>query len=177
MSRRTPPLTTVSAASTPMRVLGIDPGLNRTGYAVIERGRRGPAIREGGILGSTTSAPLAVRLRELADGLREVLDEFTPEAVALEQVFSTGRFPKSALLMAHARGAMLLTVAERGIPVAHYTPTQIKRMLTGSGRANKEQMQSAVRRELGLEKTPEPHDVADAVAAALCHLHSVRFAA
>ena len=109
--------------------------------------------------------------------LREVLEELTPDVVAIEQLFSHVRNPKTAILMAHVRGAILLTLAERELPVVHYTPTQVKRLLTGSGQAPKEQIQHAVKAELKLDRIPEPNDVADASAIALCLYHSVRFAA
>ena len=87
------------------------------------------------------------------------------------------RNPKTAILMAHARGALLMTVADYGVPVIHYTPAQIKKLLTGSGRASKEQIQGAVKAELKLREVLEPNDVADASAVALCLYHGVRFAA
>ena len=120
---------------------------------------------------------LAARVLEIGAGLREVIQEFKPEAMAIEQVFSLGRNPKSALLMAHARGAILMVAAELAVPVIHFTPTQVKRLLTGSGRASKEQMQHAVTCELGLERLLEPNDVADASAVALCLYYRLRFAA
>ena len=120
---------------------------------------------------------MAARVLEIGTGLREVIQEFKPQAMAIEQVFSLGRNPKSALLMAHARGAILMVAAEAEIPIIHFTPTQVKRLLTGSGKASKEQMQHAVSRELGLERLLEPNDVADASAVALCLYHRLRFAA
>ncbi|MEZ6128169.1 MAG: crossover junction endodeoxyribonuclease RuvC [Planctomycetaceae bacterium] len=159
------------------RYLGIDPSLARTGYAVLERRPRGAFLVEGGILCSTKGETLQYRVHEIARSLREVLEELKPEVVAIEQVFSHTQNPKTALLMAHARGAILLTLAEAGLPVVNYTPTQIKRLLTGSGRASKEQIQHAVKAELKLDKIPEPNDVADASAVALCLYHSVKFAA
>lgn len=120
---------------------------------------------------------LAARVLEIGSGVREVIQEFKPDAMAIEQVFSLGRNPKSALLMAHARGAILMVSAEQEIPIIHFTPTQVKRLLTGSGKASKEQMQHAVTRELGLDRLLEPNDVADASAIALCLYHRLRFAA
>ena len=96
--------------------------------------------------------------------------------VAMEQIFSHGRNLKTALQLAHVRGAILATLADASISVVHYSPTQIKRLLTGSGRAPKEQIQRAVRAELKLAELPEPNDVADASAVALCLYHSVRVA-
>lgn len=165
-----------SSARAP-RYLGLDPGLNRTGYAVVQRGASGPTLFEGGVLRSTASDSLAQRVHELGTALREVIEEHQPEAVAIEQIFSMARNPKTAILMAHARGAMLMTIADFGLPVIHYTPAQIKKLLTGSGRASKEQIQGAVRAELRLKKILEPNDVADASAVALCLYHGVRFAA
>ena len=98
------------------RYLGIDPGLNRTGYALIERTRNGPVLKEAGVIRSTQKDSLAQRVAEIGTGIREVLEEFQPTAVAIEQVFSFGKNPKTALLMAHARGAILMVTAERKIP-------------------------------------------------------------
>lgn len=156
--------------------LGVDPGLRRTGYAVLERSQRGPVLREAGVIRSTGKQSLAQRILEIGTGLEEILDEFHPQVLAVEQVFSMGRNPKSALLMAHARGAILITVARKEIPVIHYSATQIKRLLTGSGRASKTQIQFAVKNELKLSEVPEPNDVADAAAVALCAYHSLRTA-
>jgi crossover junction endodeoxyribonuclease RuvC len=162
------------ATARPDCVLGVDPGLNRTGYAILERSAREPVLREGGVIRSTQGLTLAERIVELGRGLREVIDEFKPQVLAIEQVFSTTQFPKTAILMAHARGALLYVAADAGLPVVHYTATQVKRLLTGSGKASKEQVQHAIRQELGLDQVLEPNDVADAFAVALCHYHSSR---
>ena len=158
------------------RYLGVDPGLNRTGYALIERTAKGPLLREGGIVSSSRSDSLAQRVLEIGRGIREMLEEYQPQLMAIEQVFSYGKNPKTALLMAHARGAILLVAAEMQIPVLHYTPTHIKKLLTGNGRASKEQIQHAIKNELGMAEILEPNDVADASAVALCLYHSVRHA-
>jgi crossover junction endodeoxyribonuclease RuvC len=164
------------ALANTQRYLGLDPGLNRTGYALLDRSPDGPSLCEAGVIRSKRSDTLAQRVWEIGKGLREVFDEFQPNIMGIEQVFSLGRNPKSALLMAHARGAILMTAAERDVTVVHYTPTQVKRLLTGSGRASKEQIQHAVQRELKLTQILEPHDVSDAAAVALCLYHSVKFA-
>ena len=155
--------------------IGIDPGLNRTGYAVVERVAARPVLKEGGVIRSTKDLALAERVWEIGHGLREVIQEFRPAAIAIEQVFSHAEYPKTAVLMAHARGTLLFIARDHGLPVTHYTPTQIKRLLTGSGKASKEQMQHAIRQELGLPDILEPNDVADAAAVAICHLYSSRF--
>jgi crossover junction endodeoxyribonuclease RuvC len=169
MSRKTP-------AHKLDRYLGVDPGLNCTGYALLERMPSGPVLREGGVVRSNRTESLAQRVLEIATGIREIIEEYQPELMAVEKVFSHGKNVQTALLMAHARGAILLVAAEKNIPVIHYTPTHIKKLLTGSGRASKEQIQFAIRNELGLESIPEPNDVADASAVALCLYHSVRHA-
>ncbi len=152
--------------------LGIDPGLNRTGYAIIQRGVR-PILLEGGVISSRASNSLAERVREIGDGVRELIAEFSPHAVAIEQVFSMPRNPRTAILMSHARGAILFAIADARRPVVNYSPKQVKKLLTGSGTASKEQVQLAIQRELGLPHILEPNDVADACAIALCHYHSL----
>ncbi|WP_010588494.1 crossover junction endodeoxyribonuclease RuvC [Schlesneria paludicola] len=155
-------------------VLGVDPGLNRTGYAILARSAREPILREGGVIRSTQELTLAERVLELGRGLKEVIEEFRPQVMAIEQIFSTPKFPKTAILMAHARGALLFAAADAGIPVVHYMPNQVKQLLTGSGHATKLQIQLAIQQQLRLEKVLEPNDVADAFAVALCHYHSSR---
>ena len=157
--------------------LGIDPGLNRTGYSLLRREPDGPKLCEGGVIRSSRDDSLARRVHEIASGLREVVEEYRPSVAAVEQVFSFGRNPQTALKMAHARGAILMTMCDLDVPIVHYTPTQVKRLLTGSGKASKEQIQHAVRNELRLSEVLEPNDVADASAVALCVYHSVGFAA
>ncbi|MBC7819024.1 MAG: crossover junction endodeoxyribonuclease RuvC, partial [Planctomycetaceae bacterium] len=102
-----PPLPHFDAVARAACVLGVDPGLNRTGYAILERSARGPVLREGGVIRSTQSLSLAERVLEIGRGVREVIAEFQPDVLAIEQVFSTAQFPKTAILMAHARGAIL----------------------------------------------------------------------
>jgi crossover junction endodeoxyribonuclease RuvC len=155
-------------------LLGIDPGLNCTGYAVLSRTTNGPVLVEGGVIRSTKGHALAERVFEIAHGLREVIQEFRPASMAIEQVFSHSAYPKTAVLMAHARGAILFVARDHELPTAHYTPTQIKRLLTGSGKAAKEQIQRAIQHELGLDRILEPNDVADAAAVALCHYYATR---
>ena len=154
----------------PDRVLGIDPGLNVTGYAVVEPGRSGPRVIEAGVIraGRDASA-LGARLDTIHRGIVELLEAFPPSALALEQVHSHVKHPRTGILMAHARGVIVLAAALRGVPVTGYAAARVKKSLTGSGRAPKEQMQHAIRTELGLVHLPEPHDVADACAVALCH--------
>lgn len=158
-------------------VLGIDPGMNRTGYAVVVREGRGARLIEGGVVRTRRDGSLSDRLCEIATGLREVIAECQPGLVAIEQAFAHGRNLRSSMMVAHARGAILLVAAEHHLPVLNLAPTEVKRLLTGSGRATKEQVQEAIRCELRLPHILEPNDVSDASAIALCVLHRVRFAA
>ncbi len=161
---------------TPRRVLGIDPGLQVTGYAVLENRDGSPHVCEAGFIRTSPnrSTDLASRLRVLYDGIVEVLNEFQPQRVAVEQLFSHYDHPRTAILMGHARGVIFLAAAQRDLEVTSYPPARIKKTITGSGRATKEQMQFAMLRELGLTRLPEPNDVADALAAALCLFYHLR---
>lgn len=156
------------AAERPWRVLGIDPGLNTTGYAVLERVLKYPRVCEAGVIRGTTRGSLTARVKQIFDGLTEVIAVFSPAAVALEELYSHYARPKTAILMGHARGVICLAAEQAGVPVANFSATQVKKTLTGSGRASKLQVQRAVQRELNLQTLPEPHDVADALAIALC---------
>lgn len=166
-----------SADGLPGRVVGIDPGLVTTGYAVIEPAPRAasglmgppPLVVEAGVIRARRDGSLGARLDAIYGGIIEVLEAFPPRALALEQVHSRTKHPRTAILMAHARGVIVLAAARRGVPVIGYAPSRIKKTLTGHGKAPKEQMQHAIRTALGLDRLPEPHDVADACAVALCH--------
>ena len=153
----------------PSRILGIDPGLNVTGYGVLEVTVGRIELCEAGVIRGTSRGSLSRRLAEIHDGVQEVLAAFGPSAMAIEELYSHYQRPRTAILMGHARGVICLAAAQAGIPVVHYAATQVKRILTGSGRAPKSQVQQAVQRELGLVEAPEPPDVADALAIAICH--------
>ena len=158
------------------RVLGIDPGLHVTGYAVLEGSSRGAYVVEAGVIRPRGDALKSFESRLLAihNMVLEVLDAFPPSSMAMEQVHSHVKHPRTAILMSHARGAIMLAAARRSVPVTGYAATRIKKTLTGSGKAIKEQMQHAIQTELGLDRLPEPHDVADACAVALCHYQMTR---
>ena len=153
------------------RILGIDPGLNVTGYGLLEVTEQGLCLREAGIVRSHTRRTLPERVRELHDGVTEVMETLQPTAVALEELYSHYKRPRTAILMGHARGVICLAAAQSSLPVAHYSATQVKRIVTGSGRATKAQIQRAVQQELRLAELPEPADVADALALAMCHVY------
>jgi crossover junction endodeoxyribonuclease RuvC len=155
----------------PSRVVGIDPGLNITGYAVLEAASGGPKVLEAGVVRGKTKDSLVARLAEIHDGVVEVIATLRPSAMALEQLYSHYDHPRTSILMGHARGVICLAAAKAGIAVTNYSATQIKKVLTGHGRAPKSQMQLAIQRELRLPTLPEPADVADALAIALCHYY------
>ena len=155
-----------------MRILGIDPGLNITGYGVLEiTTARQIKLCEAGVVRGKTRGDLTARVHEIHTGVCEVIASLQPAAMALEQLYSHYKQPRTSILMGHARGVICLAAAQAGIPVIHYSATQIKKVLTGNGRAPKTQMQQAIQRELHLPEVPEPADVADALAIALCHYY------
>ncbi len=157
--------------TSPVRILGIDPGLNITGYGVLEVSRNTVRVCEAGVVRGRTKQSLAARLTEIRAGVADVIQTLRPEAMALEQLYAHYKHPRTAILMGHARGVICLAAAEVSVPVISYSATQIKKVLTGNGRAPKSQMQLAIRRELALATVPDPPDVADALAIALCHYY------
>ncbi|HEX3999248.1 MAG TPA: crossover junction endodeoxyribonuclease RuvC [Pirellulales bacterium] len=161
-----------SVVPAPGLILGIDPGLDTTGYGVLQPAVGGLRLVEAGVVrGGPSSQPLAERLAEIHRGVAEEIAAVRPAAMALEQLYSHYAHPRTSILMGHARGVICLAAAEAGIPVISYSATQIKRILTGNGRAPKSQVQQAIQRELRLANLPEPPDVADALAVALCHCY------
>jgi crossover junction endodeoxyribonuclease RuvC len=154
-----------------MKVLGIDPGLNTTGYGVLDFANNQPRLIEAGVVRSKASGSLAGRVKEIHDGVAEIIAALKPEVLAIEELYSHYERPTTAILMGHARGVIILAAAEATIPVVSYRATQIKKTITGNGHAAKWQMQEAVRRELNLPALPEPPDVADALAIAMCHCY------
>jgi len=150
-------------------VLGIDPGTAITGYGVVAR-RGGGAVSlvECGVIRTSAGEPLARRIREIYLEVDALLDRHRPHAMAVENVFQ-GKNVRSALTLGHARGAILLAAALREVPIAEYTPSEIKKAVVGSGNATKEQVGFMVKQQLRLRAAPSPADAADGVAAALCH--------
>ena len=153
-----------------LRIVGIDPGLNISGYAVVERCARGIMLVEAGMIRGRSRGDLMARLKEIHEGVSDVIRTFQPAAMAIEELYSHYERPRTAILMGHARGVICLAAAQADVAVVSYSATQIKRLLTGNGRAPKSQMQRAICHEFGLAAPPEPPDVADAMALALCHL-------
>jgi crossover junction endodeoxyribonuclease RuvC len=140
-----------------------------TGYGVLELCDGRLRLCEAGVVRGGDRGPISKRVAAIHKGVAEVIATFGPSVMALEELYSHYARPRTAILMGHARGVICLAAAQADVPVVHYSATQIKKILTGSGRAPKLQVQRAIQRELGLSTLPEPPDVADALAIALCH--------
>ncbi len=154
-----------------MRILGIDPGTQVCGYGVIETdGSQARAVDYGALRGPAGDLP--ERLAAIFAGLREVMERFGPDVVAVEGAFY-GKNVRTALKIGEGRGVALLAAAQRGCDVVEYAPAEVKKSVVGNGRAHKSQVQQMVRAILGLPEAPHPEDAADALAIAICHFHRV----
>jgi crossover junction endodeoxyribonuclease RuvC len=151
------------------RVLGIDPGLRITGYGAVALavGRREPTLIEAGVIRLSAKSSLEERLAQLFTDLTSLIVELEPTAVAVEKLYAHYKHPRTAILMAHARGVILLAAQQHDLPLIHLPATEVKKAVTGYGHASKEQMQRAVQGQMGLAELPKPPDVADAIAIAL----------
>ena len=150
------------------RVLGIDPGLNITGYGAVDMGGREPAIVEAGTIRTAPRGEMIERIAQIHADLTELLAELRPDLMAIEQLYAHYKHPRTSILMAHARGVILLAAHQAGVAVRHLAATEVKRSLTGNGHASKEQVQRAIQSVCRLKELPQPPDVADALAIALC---------
>ncbi len=153
-----------------MKILGIDPGLDRTGWAVLEKdGAAPPKLAASGLVHTPKNTPLEKRLATIFDALSSLIKLHSPEEAAIEEVFFSKRADTQANTT-HARGVILLACEKGGLIISSYNPKVIKKTISGNGAAEKKQMQRVVQITLKLAAIPEPDDVADAMAAALCHL-------
>ena len=159
-----------------MRVLGIDPGTAITGYGLVEEVRGDLKLVAFGVIRTPADQPLPRRLQVIYRAVSDLAEEWEPEAAAVEELFFS-RNVRTAMSVGQARGVALLALADAGLDVAEYTPLVIKQAVTGYGNADKAQMQEMVRLLLELAEVPRPDDAADALAVAICHLHSARLAA
>ncbi len=157
------------------RIIGIDPGLNVTGYGVVECRAQKVKLLEAGVIRSARSRGdnLPARLQSLFEELREVIDEFSPQTMCLEDVYSHPSYPRTSILMGHARGVICLAARLARVPVVNLSAKRIKQSVTGNGNASKTQVQRAVQHFFSLHRLPQPPDVADALAAALCYVNSL----
>ncbi len=154
-----------------MRVLGIDPGTAITGYGLVDEGDQGLTLVDCGVITTPSDQPLPARLQTIYRGLGGVIERHRPQAAAVEELFFS-RNARTALSVGHARGVALLVLADAGLPIFEYKPLEVKQAVAGYGGADKQQVQEMVRLLLGLDQAPRPDDAADAVAVAVCHLHS-----
>jgi len=154
-----------------VKIFGIDPGSERTGYGCVETDGSRHRIVTCGAIATPTGAPFPEKLLTIHDGLAELLAKVRPDCVAIENLFYATNV-RTALKLGHARGVAMLAAVEARLPVVEYTPAEIKRAVVGYGRAEKQQVQQMVKLMLGLATVPSPHDAADALAVAICHVHS-----
>lgn len=159
-----------------MRILGIDPGSQITGYGVIDSDGNHNALVAEGVIRTRSMRSFPEKLRLIHEGILEVLDVHHPGQMVVESLFYATNV-KSALKLGHVRGVALLAGVTRGIPVHEYSPLEVKQAVVGYGRADKQQVQRMVAILLELASPPEPDDAADALAIAICHAHQLRFAA
>ncbi|MCK4965942.1 crossover junction endodeoxyribonuclease RuvC [bacterium] len=150
-------------------ILGIDPGLEKTGYGLVSCCSGKEKLIEGGVIRTKIKSLLEERLAVLYKGMDELINDYGPSVIAIEDVYVHKKYPKTALIIGYVRGVYLMLAGLHNIPVAHYSATRIKKFLTGNGRASKEQIQRTIMSRLKIAKTPHPNDVSDALAAALCH--------
>jgi crossover junction endodeoxyribonuclease RuvC len=154
-----------------VRIFGIDPGSERTGYGCVETDGSRHRIVTSGAIRTAASAPFPEKLLKIHAGLASLIGECRPDCVAIENLFHANNV-RSALKLGHARGVAMLAAVEAGLPVFEYTPAEVKRAVVGYGRAEKQQVQHMVKLILGLAMPPTPFDASDALAVAICHCHA-----
>lgn len=159
-----------------MIILGIDPGTATTGYGLVREMETGPALVAYGAVLTPAGAPMPERLRTLFHELTQLIALHRPDAAAVEKLFFQ-RNVSTAMTVGQARGVAILALAEAKVPVGEYTPREVKQAVAGYGGADKPQMQQMVRAILNLNEVPKPDDAADALAVAICHLHSMKLKA
>ena len=156
-------------------VMGVDPGTAITGYGVLSSEESGSlSLLECGVIRTSSGEPLPSRIREIFEGIQEIIDQFHPEVVVVEDVFQ-GKNVRSALTLGHARGAILLAASLADLRIAEYSPREIKKAVVGNGSATKDQVGFMVTKHLRLADPPAPSDASDGVAAALCYCLEERF--
>ena len=154
-----------------MRILGIDPGVAIVGFGVVDSEGGTQRMVQYGAINTPANTPLAARLVQIEKDLMELLDQFKPDEVAIEELFFSKNIT-TGIAVAHARGVILATVEKAGIPLYEYTPMQVKQAVVGYGLAEKNQVMDMTKRLLKLRSVPKPDDAADALAIAICHARS-----
>jgi crossover junction endodeoxyribonuclease RuvC len=162
-----------------LRILGIDPGLRLTGYGCVDLlpNHAEPTLVEAGVFRLQPKTPMSHRLAQLHDDLWQVLEELKPEVMVVEKLFTHYKHVRTGLLMAHARGVVMAAGQRCGVQIEELAVTEIKRAITGNGHASKQQVQQSVMMQCGLKELPDPPDVADAIAIALCAARRITAAA
>ncbi len=158
-----------------MRILGVDPGTATTGIGVIDEISGNVKAVDHGCIITPSDWSLDKRLKSIYDSINDIITQYNPEVLAIEELFFNKNV-RTALAVGHARGVVILAAANRGIEIFQYTPLQVKQAVAGYGQAQKMQVQNMVKILLNLEKRPSPDDAADALAVALCHSFSYRYA-
>jgi crossover junction endodeoxyribonuclease RuvC len=156
-----------------MRVLGVDPGSIKSGYGIIDECENELVMVEYGVIRTMPKTPLAHRLLQISNRLQQLIAQFHPQVLAIEDIFFAQN-AKSALKLGQSRGVILLTAAQAGLRIAEYSPLEVKQAVVGYGRADKSQVQHMVKVLLRLQEIPQPDDAADALAIAICHHHSAK---
>lgn len=156
-----------------MRVIGVDPGTAITGWGIVEGDGDDLKMVAGGVIITAAGTPLPERLQIIYRELTEIIHQWQPELAAIEELFF-GKNAKTALVVGHGRGAAMLALANANLPITEYKPLEVKQAVTGHGGADKKQIQQMVKLLLSLDDVPRPDDAADALAIAICHLHSAR---
>jgi crossover junction endodeoxyribonuclease RuvC len=157
-----------------MRILGLDPGTATTGYGIVDAVAGELTAVTYGTITTPAKSPMPARLQKIEKELKELLEVYQPDAAGIEEVFF-GRNVTTAITVGQARGVLILTLANAGIPIGEYSPPKIKESVTGYGKADKNQVQMMIRNLLDLEETPRPDDAADGLAVAITHYHYQRF--
>jgi crossover junction endodeoxyribonuclease RuvC len=157
-----------------MKAIGIDPGLAMTGFGVVETLSRGGKACDWGVIRTESDCPISLRLKIIYDGIKELLEKWRPGLLAMEEVFVLKQFPKAAIQLGEVRGVIFLAAQEKDIPVVQVRPTEVKSALTGSGRADKDQIQKAIRQVLKIEESIGSSHAGDALALALTGLSRSR---
>jgi len=155
-----------------VRILGVDPGLIRTGYGVVESAPSGGLkLIEAGIIRTVSGERISKRLADIFRNISDIIKEHSPEVLVLEKIYSHYKHPATAILMGHARGVVCLASGMNNIKLVNYPATRIKKAVTGNGKATKNQIQKTVKALMGLNKMPEPADISDAIAIAISYLY------
>ena len=157
-----------------MTILGIDPGIRKMGFGLINLQNENPNLIDFGIISTNSDVPLEKRLKTIYNDIESVINQFKPKAMSIEGGFF-GKNVKSMMMLGHARGMALLGAAQSGIPVFEYSPRKVKQAVTGNGNASKDQVKYMVKMILGLKSDSIPDDASDALAIALCHTKQFRY--